>query len=183
MSVGASEFPGLSVTPEMELARATAASGVDLQAVETSLLYIRAAGATLTLFDRVFRRHGVSIGKFNMLLTIAAFSLPNAGHAFPKPAQIAHRLGVRRPTVTGLLDNLEKDGLVERSPHATDGRALRVELTKKGRRLLDKLLPEYWALTESMAGSLSHAERKGLLRGVEKVYELLPALLGDDVEH
>ena len=168
MSVGASEFPGLSVTPEMELARATAASGVDLQAVETSLLYIRAAGATLTLFDRVFRRHGVSIGKFNMLLTIAAFSLPNAGHAFPKPAQIAHRLGVRRPTVTGLLDNLEKDGLVERSPHATDGRAL---------------LPEYWALTESMAGSLSHAERKGLLRGVEKVYELLPALLGDDVEH
>ena len=169
----------LDVSVEIEYAKNTCRIGTDISGVETTLLLLRSADATLTTLDRLFRQHGISSGKFNMLLTIAAFSAQDKQDA-PKPAQIARKLGVRRPTITGLLDNLEKDSLVERKPHSTDGRALRLELTKKGKKLLDKLLPDYWSILETLSAPLNASERRGMLRGVEKVYKVLPTLSGND---
>ena len=175
MALNAAEVHDLDVAVEIEFARNTCREGTDLSCVESTLLLLRSADATLTTLDRLFRQHGISSGKFNMLLTIAAFTAQDKADV-PKPAEIARKLGVRRPTITGLVDNLEKDQLVERKPHSTDGRALRLELTKKGKKLLDKLLPDYWKTLESLTASLSISERKGMLRGVEKVYQVLPSL-------
>jgi MarR family transcriptional regulator, negative regulator of the multidrug operon emrRAB len=175
-----SDFNDLAVDIEIELAKLTASRGVDLAAVETGLMFLRGADATLSMLDRQFRQHGISSGKFNMMLTIAAYSGNPDNPESPKPAQIARRLGVRRPTITGLIDNLEKDGFVERKPHATDGRALCLELTRKGRKLLDKLLPDYWQTINSLVEPLSSQERRGLVKSAEKMYELLPAMAGDE---
>jgi DNA-binding MarR family transcriptional regulator len=169
----------IDVAAEIDLARHTCRVGTDIAGVETTLLLLRSADATLTTLDRLFRQHGISSGKFNMLLTIAAFTTHDKQDV-PKPADIARKLGVRRPTITGLLDNLEKDQLVERKPHSTDGRALRVELTKRGRKLLEKLLPDYWAILEALSAPLNLAERKGMLRGIEKVHGVLPSLSAND---
>jgi DNA-binding MarR family transcriptional regulator len=171
----AAEVHDLDVSVEIQYAKNTCHAGTDLTGVETTLLLLRSADATLTTLDRLFRQHGISSGKFNMLLTIAAYTAQDKQDV-PKPAQIARKLGVRRPTITGLLDNLEKDQLVERKPHSTDGRALRLELTKKGRKLLDKLLPDYWNILEALSAPLNNNERKGMLKGVEKVYSVLPSL-------
>jgi DNA-binding MarR family transcriptional regulator len=43
---------------------------------------------------------------------------------------------VRRPTITRLVDGLERRGLVRRVSHAEDGRVLLVEATAAGKRLL-----------------------------------------------
>jgi DNA-binding MarR family transcriptional regulator len=179
MANNAAEVHDLDVSVEIEFAKNTCRAGTDISGVETTLLLLRSADATLTTLDRLFRQHGISSGKFNMLLTIAAYTSQDKQDV-PKPAQIARKLGVRRPTITGLLDNLEKDQLVERKPHSTDGRALRLELTKKGKKLLDKLLPEYWMILETLSAPLSAAERKSMLRGVEKVYSVLPSLSSND---
>src|SRR5213596_3612888 len=45
---------------------------------------------------------------------------------------------VRRPTITRLVDGLERRGLVRRVSHAGDGRVQLVEATAAGRRLLQK---------------------------------------------
>jgi DNA-binding MarR family transcriptional regulator len=45
---------------------------------------------------------------------------------------------VRRPTITRLVDGLERRGLVRRVSHAEDGRVQLVEATAAGRRLLGK---------------------------------------------
>jgi MarR family transcriptional regulator, negative regulator of the multidrug operon emrRAB len=180
MSNTDAEVLDLSVDIEIELAKLTAPAGVDLAAVETGLMFLRGADATLSMLDRQFRQHNISSGKFNMMLTIAAYSGNPALPEAPKPAQIARRLGVRRPTITGLIDNLEKDGFVERKPHATDGRALRLELTKKGRKLLDRLLPDYWATLNSLVAPLNAQERRGLVKSAEKMYDLLPAMSGEE---
>jgi MarR family transcriptional regulator, negative regulator of the multidrug operon emrRAB len=173
------EIGELAVDIEMELARSTAGNKADLNALETGLMFLRGADAALSTLDRQFRQHGISSGKFNMMLTIAAYTSNPKGPESPKPAQIARRLGVRRPTITGLIDNLEKDGLVERKPHATDGRALKLELTKKGRRLLEKLLPDYWEMIDTLVSPLSAQERRGLAKSAEKMYDLLPAMAGE----
>ena len=45
---------------------------------------------------------------------------------------------VRPPTITRLVDGLERRGLVRRVSHAEDGRVQMVEATAAGKRLLDK---------------------------------------------
>ncbi len=45
---------------------------------------------------------------------------------------------VRRPTITRLIDGLERRGLVRRVNDATDGRVQLVEATAAGKRLLQK---------------------------------------------
>lgn len=46
-----------------------------------------------------------------------------------------------RPSVTRLIDNMEKDGLVERKPDPNDRRSNLIFLTQKGKDLEDKIIP------------------------------------------
>jgi len=48
---------------------------------------------------------------------------------------LAASLGCKRPTMTGVVDTLEKNGLVMRQPNPSDRRSLLVTLTQKGRDL------------------------------------------------
>src|SRR2546429_360967 len=50
--------------------------------------------------------------------------------------ELARLEGVRSATMTGLVRGLEEAGLARRKPHAHDGRAVLVESTPAGRRLL-----------------------------------------------
>lgn len=54
---------------------------------------------------------------------------------------LAERLSLESPAVTGLIDRLEKEQMVERRNDPDDRRALRVYLTEKGRELAEKLIP------------------------------------------
>lgn len=48
---------------------------------------------------------------------------------------LAESNGCTRPTMTGIVDTLEKNGLVTRQPNLDDRRSLLVTLTKKGKAL------------------------------------------------
>jgi DNA-binding MarR family transcriptional regulator len=52
---------------------------------------------------------------------------------------LSRYLMVTGGNVTGLTDELEKEGLVERVAEPEDRRSVRVSLTKKGRRLFEKI--------------------------------------------
>ena len=49
-----------------------------------------------------------------------------------KVGELGRRAGLEPSTMTGLLDRMERDGLLERGPDPTDRRALRILLTQKG---------------------------------------------------
>jgi DNA-binding MarR family transcriptional regulator len=49
--------------------------------------------------------------------------------------ELAEALGIDRPNATVVVDDLEAQGLVRRTPHPTDRRAKVVEATPKGRTL------------------------------------------------
>ena len=64
-------------------------------------------------------------------LSVAAFRL--IGEVMREPegvrqGELAHRLGVRPPTISAAVARLERDGLVSRSPDPEDPRARRVHL-------------------------------------------------------
>lgn len=55
-----------------------------------------------------------------------------------RPGEIATELGVTRPSVTSLVDTLERNGLLRRVRVEGDRRAIRLETTREGRRALER---------------------------------------------
>lgn len=64
-----------------------------------------------------------------------------------------------RPGVTRLLDNLEKDGFIERRPHATDRRTNLIFLTKKGKTVRNDVVK---ALNNTVAAATENVSDKQL---------------------
>ena len=54
-------------------------------------------------------------------------------------AELADRLGLKKSTMTGLINRAEQRGLVERAPNAVDDRAIDVFLTGEGAALVERL--------------------------------------------
>ena len=52
---------------------------------------------------------------------------------------LSKRLGVSPPTITGIVDRLQRSGYVERFRDTEDRRIVFVRLTKKGHKFVDKL--------------------------------------------
>lgn len=107
--------------------------------------------------------HGLTEGRFVLL-----FLLDAAGEAL-SPNALAQQAGVTRATVTGLLDGLEREALVERHADADDRRALRIELTRQGKQLARRLFEQHGRWIAGLFGGLSAAERTQLARLLDKV--------------
>ena len=64
--------------------------------------------------------------------------------------------------MTVVVDNLEKDGLVERSVNDDDHRAFYVKLTPKGKRLFGKIFLKHAQFIVKLASVLSESEQAEL---------------------
>jgi|SRR6187200_252441 DNA-binding MarR family transcriptional regulator len=77
--------------------------------------------------------------------------------------------GVAAPTMTRLVDGLEKDGLVRRRPDPADARGVLVEPTATGKRILTKgRRQRVRTLAEGLAG-LTSEELADIRRGAELI--------------
>ena len=90
------------------------------------------------------------------------------------PATLADAAGVTRATMTGLLDTLEKDGLVRRSPAPSDRRLTLIQLTEAGAALMNRVIPEYFRNVAAMMAPLSPEESAQLVGLVQKIERNLP---------
>lgn len=80
---------------------------------------------------------------------------------------LAQAEGVRSATMTGIVNGLETAGLVRRRPHADDGRAVLVEATGAGRRLLERARARRIDLVASKLEDLSAADLDVLWQAAE----------------
>eukprot|EP01032_Pedospumella_encystans_P006400 gene6400-biopygen5516 len=65
-------------------------------------------------------------------------------------------------TMTNRIDQLEKQGLVERLPHPDDRRALLVALTDKGRIVIDAAVTDHVENQHRLVETLTLEERAAL---------------------
>jgi DNA-binding MarR family transcriptional regulator len=77
--------------------------------------------------------------------------------------------GVRSATMTGIVNGLEADGLVHRRQDDSDRRAVLVEATAKGRRLLERARAQRIDLVASKLGDLAEQDLDLLWRAAELV--------------
>ncbi len=73
-------------------------------------------------------------------------------------AEIAQRRGVRPQTLTAILDHLQSRGLLERSPHPTNGRMLSVSLTPRGHEVLTECDQRVHRIEQQMLSGLNQQE-------------------------
>ncbi|WP_268625540.1 MarR family winged helix-turn-helix transcriptional regulator [Paenibacillus alvei] len=148
---------------------------VDAQAILVAARLME-AGAKLGHAAEVhFSRFGLSTGRYRLLADLE----DNGGEELP--SQLANNLGVTRATVTGLIDTLERDGLVTRRTSASDGRQKSVVLTDQGANKLREMAPEHFARLEAMVELLTSEERTVFLDLLERVTEGISALTAESI--
>jgi DNA-binding MarR family transcriptional regulator len=89
---------------------------------------------------------------------------------------LARRLMVTKQNMTGMIARLEQLGLAERNDDPNDLRSSRVQLTRRGRTLVEKLTPAYEEWVAGLRGDdVSERDLQALSRTVERLIARLEA--------
>jgi DNA-binding MarR family transcriptional regulator len=83
--------------------------------------------------------------------------------------ELSRRLIMHRSNVTGLIDRLEKRGLVLRRETPGDRRAYRVVLSLEGQRLIQEILPHYYRAAEEIWGHISPGRTQVVLADLAQI--------------
>ncbi len=102
--------------------------------------------------------------------------LEHAGNALTM-SQLSQKLMVSNGNVTGVVDRLERDGLVRRRASSTDRRVQYIELTEQGVSLFRDIASEHERWIENLLGDLSANEIKTLIAGLGKAKDSIAARL------
>lgn len=120
--------------------------------------------------EAVFQLHGLNSASFDLLAT-----LRRSGSPFRlSPSELLETMMITSGTMTNRIDQLEKQGLVERMPHPEDRRALLVALTVKGRAVIDAAVTDHVANQHRLIETLTAEDRTaldGLLRQFLTAFE------------
>jgi DNA-binding MarR family transcriptional regulator len=147
--------------------------GLDPSSCYAFLHLLKTADEILTLDADFLSSMGTRQGRFNLMMMVAHCAHV---HGFPAAADLAERTGVSRATITGLLDGLERDGLIERLSDPEDRRVVRVKLTPQGEALLELVRPAYFRWFARILEPLAESEREHLVYLLQKVQARIAAL-------
>lgn len=110
-----------------------ASSPVADRAGGEALAALRAASHTFRVrMDRWLERHGLSESRLALLMRLSRHGEMTLG-------ELASTLDMSPRNITGLVDHLERDGLVARQPDPDDRRAVRVQVSALGIERLSEL--------------------------------------------
>ncbi len=90
-------------------------------------------------------------------------------------AELARRIGVTPRNITGLMDGLERDGLLVRQPHPRDRRAVVVVPTDAGRAFVEARVDEAAQLATQLFGELPDDVRATVIGVLDAATERLTA--------
>lgn len=144
----------------------------DLDLETMALMQRLGAVAALTRgrIAELARGYGVSVEEGDILFTIR-----RAGSPGLSPTALTDSLMVSSGTMTNRLDHLERKGLIERVPNPEDRRAVEIELTAEGAKLVDKAVAEHVENEVEMLAVLSDAERRRFDATLRKLLDHLAA--------
>lgn len=89
------------------------------------------------------------------------------------PSKLAEKAGVSRATMTGLLDGLSREKLIERIVDEKDKRQTQIKLTSKGQKQLDDVMPDYYQRLGKLMSVIDKDEGETLMRVLGKLKQNL----------
>jgi len=141
-----------SLSPHLE------EDGVDELSADTFRAFIAAGRLHGRLIGRlVDADEGMHPGQFFCLRVVG-------GHDGISQRELADELHVAAPSVSRMLQGMERAGLVERRDDERDQRVMRVYVTERGRELEKKFRGVVAGYVKDTIGRLSEADRRELIR-------------------
>ncbi|MFN0220787.1 MarR family winged helix-turn-helix transcriptional regulator [Paenibacillus sp. KR2-11] len=147
-------LPKLGIQPYLDLMANTAGKETSIAFTRLGLLMLWFGDNVLDTIDLELSPFGITESKLDLLLLLKLHE-SREGIA---PSSLADRLGIRRASVTALLDWLEKRNFIVREQSEVDRRMVHVKITPEGQELLNKVLPVFWSACSSIMDDLDQEE-------------------------
>jgi DNA-binding MarR family transcriptional regulator len=142
-----------------------AVHSIDTSSLESLVGYNtrRASVFIVDIVSKHIASHDLRIVDLSILLLVAH----NPGIT---SRQLSSVLDILPPNLVGMLNTIEKRGLIERKPHPMDGRAMGLHVTDSGTELATQVEAEVGQLEIEATSGLTATERKTLMRLLQKIY-------------
>ena len=132
----------------------------DLDAIVEAVLYLYTESRRLT--KEIAARHGLTGPQLTVVKMLEALGeLPLS--------RLSEKIRAQNSTVTGIVDRMEREGLVTRVRSASDRRVVHIKLTPKGVHLARDVQVAPMDMFRDAVGTLNHDEARTLLRVLRKV--------------
>jgi len=145
-----------------------------IQTVEhESLLNVIYTGTMISRASfRYFQGSKLTDAQFNVLV-----QLKYARERSLSQSVLGRRLVVNKADMTGIIDRLEKTGLVVRLSHPTDRRVHMIVMTEKGETLVNSLEPGYLDGVHRLMAGIPDKDLRSLNKTLEKVRSNIEMML------
>jgi homoprotocatechuate degradation regulator HpaR len=111
------------------------------------MLMLQGRERLIAYFRPLLKDHGVTEQQWRIVRVLL--------DASPlEPRQIGEACGISSPSLVGVLERMEQDGLIARCRVAHDQRRIHVSLTAKSRRLAEQLAPAVTKMYEGIEARL-----------------------------
>jgi DNA-binding MarR family transcriptional regulator len=112
--------------------------------------------------ERLFRLHGLTLSRFNLLRILELAERPlTCGEMSARMLQVV-------PAITSLVDHLEHQGLVVRERSVEDRRVVHVRITDQGKRLAAETMKPVEELEQRLMKEMKRNELKMLVELLDK---------------
>jgi DNA-binding MarR family transcriptional regulator len=139
--------------------------GVDVSPIAIFGRITRINGYEAVALREIYRRHQVDSGEYRVLA-----ALRRSGPKYRlTPTELYRSVLVSSATMTERLDRLERRGLVTRRPAARDRRSVLVELTPRGRAVIDQAHVDMLGTQAALLSGLSPGEQSSLAKLLGKL--------------
>jgi DNA-binding MarR family transcriptional regulator len=138
---------------------------------------LRTYGRLRQVMDPYFARFGISAAQWAILRVLQRAEA--AGEPGLRLTDLGRRLLIQPPSVTGVVDRLERHGFLARQQSTIDQRARLVALTPRGHKLVARVLKGHAGQIRSLFAEHDAREVKNLAELLQKLETRLGALAHD----
>lgn len=138
-------------------------------------------GAYDTILGEQMREESVSSPQWRLLARL--LMAEQNGDSSLTPTELARSQRLSKNTISAHLRSLEERGLIERAIDPDDLRAFRIQLSDKGRRLMDHSLPIHIGFLNNLTTDLTSSEIAQLQSLLEKLHCSLLYSIENNVEN
>lgn len=137
-------------------------------AIRTIVGLARTADRIKHLFARLLRDHDLTLSQYEVLRVLRDMNCKLS------VVELAGFMVHPTPAMTGLLDRLERDSLIERERTSDDRRLVHVKLLRKGKAVVKRLDEPVVELHKQFVAGLSSGEQSKLEELLLKLRDALP---------
>ncbi|MFT5874065.1 MAG: DNA-binding MarR family transcriptional regulator [Clostridium sp.] len=128
-----------------------------------SYLIIKASKHLKNKLDKALKEFGITAAQFSVIIQIYSSDQPITA------AEIAQKLGSDRPTISGIINRLEKKGIVLKIDNLEDKRSSYLQIHKESNKLVEKIKIISDELTINIFSIYSEEEIKQFTRMIFKL--------------